>query len=719
MPERPSGGAAGAQLLQSTFDLLDRVAQIGGTRERLALSLRLDDWLDYDDAIVLPGGGSYPERGFGVAERPDARLYLLPGGNVLVIPADPAVPPAVLPLVDAELDLSDLAVRLRSAAVLHFLGGIPLAAQSGPLVPRTVAELLMVAERSGPSGRATILQMLADAMRPGDGWNEAAARLKAGFEHGLGDRAPAVRAVSAAALVRMAAGLGPVPPGNPLRSLGVLFTVPHADVHAAALAALRDLPQPAFDLVIPTITPLVQAAMAAPDPEVRRLAGDVQLRIGGASGAETLAADLDAVGARRLAALRQLAGTRDQPLDAFLPKVLDATEDPDPAVREAALAVLAARLDGEPTAARRRILISLLGNPDPRLVQTAIDVIAVHAAAGAADPLDPRSDPELMHRIRTALDGPEDSRAAAARLWLRLHDTAFAEETAAATETLLRHPDPVVRQAALRHLAEQPAESIRVPVREALLRLLVERLRDPEPSLRLEAARAILGQRYPSADSIVGQLALDADPGVRHAILALLRRAGDPAALEQATQTAGRVDTLFDGLSEIEPADGGPADTLTAGHDWAGALEAVAALSSTWVVDLLIALLREIPAEAADPWRRKATAAIDAVLTQRAEADGDLLLVCRRLIEPPQPAPAHAARLAGYGAAQDPRALDFLWLLYRSTRGPGSEAARRVLAELVGLPKAPAVEAEILRLRAEIDDPADKALLGRLLGYPG
>jgi hypothetical protein len=714
VPERPSGAAAGAQLLQSTFDLLDRVAQVGGTRERLALSLRLDDWLTYDAVIALPGGGAYPEHGFDAEGRPDARLYLLPGGNVLTVPADPAAPPTVLPLIDADLDLNQLAGRLRTAAVLHFLGGIPLAVQSGPLVPRTVAELLMVAERSGAPGRASILRMLADAMRPADGWNEAAARLKAGFEHGLGDRAPAVRAVSATGLVRMAAGLGPVPPGNPLRSLNVLFTVPHADVHAAALAELRNLPQPAFEPVVPTITPLVQAAMAAPDPEVRRLAGDVQLRIGGGGGADALAADLDAGGTRRLAALGQLAGTRDQPLDAFLPKVLDATEDSDARIREAALAVLAARLDGEPLAARRRILISLLGNTDPRLVHTAIDVIAVHAAAGAADPLDPRGDPELVTHIRAALDGPEDSRAAAARLWLHLHDAASVEETAGASETLLRHTDPVVRQAALRHLAEQPAEGIRVPVREALLRLLVERLRDPEPSLRLEAARAILGQRYPSAGSIVGQLALEADPGVRHAILGLLRRADDPAALESATRTAGRVDTLFAGLDDADLSDTGASR-----GSWAGALEGIAALSSTWVIDLLIALLREIPAEAADPWRREAIAAIDAVLARRVEADGDLLLICRRLIEPPQPAPAHAARLAGTGAAQDPRALDFLWLLYRGTRGPGSEAARRVLAELVPLPKAPAVEAEIMRLRSEIDDPADKTLLARLLGYPG
>jgi len=41
-----------------------------------------------------------------------------------------------------------------------------------------------------------------------------------------------------------------------------------------------------------------------------------------------------------------------------------------------------------------------------------------------------------------------------------------------------------------------------------------------------KAARAILGQRYPSATSIAGQLALDTDPGVRQGIVALLRKAG-------------------------------------------------------------------------------------------------------------------------------------------------------------------------------------------------
>ncbi len=709
MPDRSTGAASSAQLLQSTFDLLDRVAQIGGTRERLALSLRLDDWLAYPEEIALPGGGIYPERGFWVQDRSGLRDYLLPQGRVLSLSGDPELAPRLEALVDADLDLGVLVDRLRPAAVVGFLGGVPPADQSGPLVPRMVAELLMAAERSSATGRATILWMLAEAMRPVDGWNEAAARLKAGFEHGLGDRAPAVRAAAALGLVRMAAGLGPAGPGNPLRSLNVLFTVPHADVQAAALAALAELPPPAFEAVTPTIAPLVLAALAAPDPEVRRLAGEVQLRISGGSDTAAIAADLDAGGERRLAALRRLVIELDQPLDAFLPKVLDATGDPDAAVREAALAVLAAQLGTEPAPVRHRILVSLLGTDDPRLVRTAVDVIAAHAggAGGDGDPADPRADAEILRMIRAALDGPEDSRAAVARLWLHIHEEATAEVATEAIEILLRHADPVVRQAALRHLADQPPERVRVAVRDDLLRLLVEHLRDPEPSLRLDTARAMLGQRYPSAASIAGQLALDADPGVRRGILPILRQAGDPAALEQAIDTVQDVDILFGGLTEAGAAR--PA--------WLPVLDRVGLLTSSWVLDLLVALLREIPADTPDAWLRQAIAAIDAVILARAAPEGDLLSICRRLIEPPRSVPEHAARLAGQLAAEDPRALDFLWLLYTGSRGPGSEAARAALATLAPLSKAPAVEAELTRLWEETDHPRDQALLRRLLGY--
>jgi hypothetical protein len=247
-----------------------------------------------------------------------------------------------------------------------------------------------------------------------------------------------------------------------------------------------------------------------------------------------------------------------------------------------------------------------------------------------------------------------------------------------------------------------------VVVRDALLRLLVEHLRDPEPSLRLDAARAILGQRYPSAESIAGQVALDPNPGVRHGVLAILRQAGDPAAWEPARHMAADVDLLFDGLT-------GPGG---AREQWLLALDRVARLASTWVEDLLIALLRELPAGAEDPWPRLAVAAIDAAVTSRGASGGDLLSVCRRLIEPPRPAPEHAARLAGTLAAGDPRALDFLWLLYTRSRGPGSAAARGALAAIAPQPKTPAVEAELARLRAETGDPQDRALLGRLLGYP-
>jgi len=454
--------------------------------------------------------------------------------------------------------------------------------------------------------------------------------------------------------------------------------------------------------------------MAAPDADVRRLAADVRLRISGGGGGDygSAAADLDVGGGRRLAALERLARAPERPLDALLPKVLDATADPDAAIRVAALGALSAHLDAEAQSARHRILVSLLGAADPRLVRAAIDALAAHvtAPAGEQDPFDPREDPEIMAMVRAGLEGPAESRGAAARLWLDLHADGEAEAAVQAFAITLPHPDPAVRGVALHLLATQPAARRRVQVRDGLMRPIVERLRDPEPGLRLEAARAVLGQSYPTAATIVAQLALDPDPSVRQGVLAVLGEAGHRDVLDQATATAHAVETLFAGLV--------PGESEARRH-WGAALGEVARLSSPWVLDLLVALLRDIPPESPDPALQQAIEAIDALMVKRTGGDEDLLMSCRRLLEAPFPRPEHAARLAGRAAAENPRAIDFLWLLYTGTSGAGATAAQSALRALASLEKSSAVEAEIANLRSLTDEPSHKAFLARLLGHPG
>jgi hypothetical protein len=686
-----------ADRLRAAFDLIDRVQHADGVRERTALSIRLDEWVRPDQLVPLPGGGQYPEAGWPLYETAGAAVWLLPGARVLHVPRAPAEEPTVEPLVDAAIDVAALGDRLRGMLLRDYLGPVDLSALGGPAVPGIVTDLLGLADRLGPDGRAVVLGALAEAMHADAGWEASAARLKAAFERGLGDRAPAVRELSAAALVQMAAGLAPLPPTtDPHRIPQVLFAVPQPDVHAAALRALGALPAERLAALATTLEPLLRSALVDPVPETRRLAGELEIRLAGGEAAATVADRLSAADpAARTAALHEVAALPDDQVDLLLPAVLDAIEDPLPDVREAALAVLEPILDREAEDIRRRILLTLLGSPDARLAASAVDYIGHH----------PDTAPQLVDALRAALDGPEDARAPVAAVLTDLYERMAVGRAVEGYIELLRHPDPVVRQTAMRQLASRPPD--RSAVREELFHALVEHLRDPEPQLRVESGRTLVALRYPKAPDIAGQLAFDAHPMVRRGVLAVLRAADDPVAYRQAEETSRALDTLF----AFAPSGTG-GDRVR----WTAALDALTARRHSRVPEVLVMLLADLPADTGEPFLRYAIEEIEGRLLERAGHGEDLLALCRRLVAPDLAQPEHAARLAGNAAAEDPAALDFLWTLYTQTTGAGSEAARRALAALAGASKSDAVRDALRAILRVTDDPGRRDVLRTLLG---
>jgi hypothetical protein len=378
----------------------------------------------------------------------------------------------------------------------------------------------------------------------------------------------------------------------------------------------------------------------------------------------------------------------------LLPRVLEAVADPEPQVREAAAAVLLPVLEREPDNVRSRILVALLGAPDPRLARGALDYLAVH----------PLPDPSITRAVREALDGPEENRAAVAALLCAGFPVLAAEEAAEGYAMLLRHRDPVVRQAVLRDLAASPPT--RPIIVDELLYALMEHLRDPEPVLRVEAARAMAAMRYPKAAEIIAQLALDPEPVTRRGVLAVLRDAGDPDTLRRAEATAAQADVL----TRVP----GPGDGDARVH-WLGALDALSQEKSPRVVDLLAAVLAMIPPDTTDPFLRQAMVELDQRLLDRTTDGVELLVLCRRFLEPPVPQPIHAARLAGKVAATTPSAMDFLWTMYSESTGAASEAARRELAEVALQPLSPDVLDELRQVLALTEDPARRDVLRTLI----
>ena len=772
---------AAAQRMQSAFALLERVAKVGGVRDLTALALTIDGWLGYETPIGLADGRRYPETGFPLFATDEGRLWLLPGGRLLTVPDDPARTPEVIPLVEATLDTARLAGQLRPAVITHFLGGVPLAERESFAVPNGVAELLAAAWDLDESGRVAVLSALGQAMRIDEGWNQAAARLKGGFERGLGDRSAAVRAVCAKALVRMACGMAPRPPvGEPARVLMVLFAVPHPDVHAAALEELAGLPVAALTGVAPTLQPYVRSALVDKDAETRRWASAVELRLTGGGEVHALAGELSAPDpALRRAALERLVSKAEEPaarahepavlrdLETLLPKVLEATADPDRAVRQAALAAVGPLLDDETVTFKEHVLVSLLGASDPEVGRVAIDYLERHAVAGA----------ELAKALRGAVDGPPANRAAAVTLLSAYYRHLPPLEAAEQYNHLLHHRDPLVRESTLHGLVADAVD--RNNVVDKLLQSLVEHLRDDQPNLRLETARTIVALRYAHAPEIVLPLAIDPDRNVRQGTLALLRAADDPRTYARASKLAQSVDALFDVITvpgaggqvggaggQVGGAGGHAGGTGgqvggaggqaggaggyvggtggqavgagghvvgTGGHvggvggaggiamlgsdgraGWTAALDEVIGAGLARVPELLVALLAALPADSRDPFHRWAIGELDTRLLALCSGN-ELVVQCRRLMEPAVARPEHAARLAGAVATEDPAALDFLWTLHTETSGAASEAARRALATIGPLTKSEPVQSELRRLMLHAAGDAQRDVLKTLL----
>jgi hypothetical protein len=687
------------ELLQA-YELLDRTSTLSGVRELTALSLRLDGWLEFGAQIPLPGGGVYEERGHPLFERSGRTTWLLPGGRLLHVPQTEAGQAEIEELVDADIDTGLLCDQLRSELLAGYLGGQRLDEIESPMIPRVVADLLSIVWTMGPAGRTALLRALADAMRPGDGWGQAAARLKSGFERGLGDRSEEAADVCARALVRIASGLGPQPPtGDPMRILVVLFTVPRPVVRIGALVALADLPDERLEPLADTAEPLVHHALADANADVRRHASLVERKLNQGGEAALLAQGLEDMDSeRRASVLERLARRPGRQFDVLLPLVLDAAADDDPSVRATALDALRAAMEHESEDMRRHVLLSLLEAPDVGMVRTGLELL------GESRDL---ADEQVVGALRVALDGPADNRVGVAEALAEMYRDQASDEAVAGYEMFLRHADPSVRRVGIRRLAADARD--RVLLRDGLFQTLVEHLRDPEPELRVETALTIVELRYGRAADLVSQLAFDSQTVARHGLAYVLRHAGAPAVEERAARTVAAVDTLFDMASD------GRGDARV---KWAAALDVVAEDESPRVPELLASLLATIPADTADLFLQFAIEEIDDRLLER-YGDDTIVTVCRQLLQPPAPQPEHAARLASAVAAMDPVALDFLWTLYSATEGSSSDAARRALADVAARPKSGAVEAAIADLQRHAMEPSERDILRTLLTSDG
>jgi hypothetical protein len=686
--------------LKAALELLDRAAHGGGPREIAALCFQLDRWLEFDAQPRLSDGRSWPESGHALADAPQAARWLLPGGRLLEMPFEPSLPALERSLDEPDLDLASIAAQLQSALIRAQTEPLSLDTLEGPALQHGVAELVALAWELEGSGREQVLRILIASMRKTPGWELASARLKACFEQGLGDRDAGVRAISVGALVDMAVGRLPAPQtADPHRSIAVLLRMPRTDLKVAALAAIQQLPEEALDGLSETLTPLLRELLVSADPELRRLAGELQLQLAGGGDGLAIARDLRASeSALRLEALDRAGGLDRSGFEPLVGIVLDICDDPDAALRRAALELLARQEENASPSLRRRIAMTLLASSDASAVESGLRSLGKEGRAGLA------KDAEALKALRDALDGPEASRHLVAEVWLNEHRELSSEALVDGYRPLLQHVDPVLRQAVLRDLSARPPD--RQSVRDALFKLLVERLQDAEPSLRIEAGRAILAMDYPHAEDIVTQLVFDRDRYVRHAVPRLLE--GRPGAGQSAT-LAGHVEQLFDRI-QAKDGDGRQA--------WTTALRAVLLQSSPRLPAMLVALLSAIPADSEDAFDRFAMEEIDAALIERSGEGEDLLLLCRRLIEPPDPQPDHALRLAATRATEDPQAMDFIWTCYLRAGGAASKSAARVLAGLAGLSKAPAVQAELLQLLARTETGEARQLLLRLTGRP-
>lgn len=683
--------------LMEALDLLDLVDAAGAPRELASIGMRLDGWLAIDEPIELPSGATFDSPGHRLGQAAAGTVWLLPHGHVLVVPRGAQGRPQPVPIVDVDLGATQLTDRLRAALLQAYLGGTDLANVPPALVFRTVDDLLGMCRELNPAGRELVARELASAMRPGEGWDAAAVRLRTGFEGLLGDRSPPVAEVAARALVHMAVGLGPRPPaGDPARGLVVMLRAPRTHVRAAALRALADLPDGVPPSVAETLHPRLRELLVDDDPEVRRLASALERQMGGGGRVADEARALESSDRSvRLDALARWAEKGFEEPEVLLPIVLDAADDPDPEIARSALVALAATVAREDAEIGHLVVEGLLRGRTATAVEAGCELLLRHE--GLADE---RHVPALRGVLARG-DVPTTRAAEALTATAR---AASVDVSVSVYDELIWHADPEVRRLALARVGTDVRD--RTQVREALLPAILEHLSDPDPSVRLQTARTASDLGLPNATGIAGQLALDRDKAVRHGALRLLEAMGSGPTLEVSRRRVELADTLFD------LASGGSPDERV---HWAGALDRLAATESDRVDDLLQGLLRLLPATSEDPFVAFALSEIDERLLQRAGCSAALVETCRHLMAPPDPQPEHAARLAGACAAEEPAAFDLLWTMYTIAEGPAQAAARDALAGIVETPKSRAVAAAIEDLLRREASTTDRSLLRMLL----
>jgi len=695
IPRTPEG-------LVEALALIERLARQDGVRERIAVAARVEGWLAADEPVVLPDGQPWPEMGraLGRTDLGDGApaLWLLPGARLLVVAA--GQPPEAHDLVDAPIDGALLADRLRDALFAPHVSAWRVDEVAGTERQVALAEWLSLAWRVDDASRAWLLDRLANAMRPD--WTDEAARLKTGFERGLGDRFAPVRRAAARALVRMAV-IGPIPAylaDHPEKVLDVVLAVPRADVRAEAFRALLALPAEALATVAGVVEPAARASLVHADEAVRDAAGALEAALSAGGHPPEAVGELASPDpTERVHALNAFTAQPGS-LVALIPGVLHALDDPDERVRRAAIAACDPLLSAPDPGVRERVLTALLEGRSPEVVEAGVDAL----------PGDPVAWPPVaLPALRRALDGPL---AARRRVAERLVDHVARMDLDAATEgygTLLRNEDPVVRQVVLRRLSREAGE--RTGLRDRLTHDLVARLHgDPVPEVRAEVAEALVAMGFPNAAGLAAQLAADPDPVARNGALAVLRRAGDAALLRQAERTAAEVAILVQ-----LPVDGDGDARMR----WTRALEGFVTRPTPRRLDVLIGLLRGVRADATQPFARFAIGELDrhilALTVEGPEAPEGVASICRRLMDPAHPAPLHAARLAGAVAAEDARALALLWSLYTGAAGLVSEAARRAIAGLAGQRKSERVREWLADALHAETDPGRKDVLRTLL----
>jgi HEAT repeat protein len=255
--------------------------------------------------------------------------------------------------------------------------------------------------------------------------------------------------------------------------------------------------------------PLRQIATDSPDASARKAALDALQRLGGEPALAALRAALgDASVEVRTAAVRGLGTRRDA---ASFDALLKLTGDPEEPVRIAALQTVALFRDRAP--AIRSAALALLADPMPTVRREAASVLGGLGPAPA--------DPALLALLHDPEPGVRQAAAYSVGRSFVESDRAVLERALSAT---LDDRAPHVREAAVFALA-----ALKGPVAERRLR---EALKDTVPTVRYTAAERLGTLRSVSAVPALIEMLKDADPDVRQAAAVALGRIGDPRAVD-------------------------------------------------------------------------------------------------------------------------------------------------------------------------------------------